>query len=147
MIVNLEVSKIIVLSRGINNGLKKLIFLGGQFKPSSIEGDSELWRKFQKKEINKNISEIINKIILNLIKFIIKKLCLPWNVLSRIISRHHNIEIRIIVIRFVKLIILNLKFIIIIFDIKKLNELIDIKIGHGLKFKIKYGWLIFIIIR
>jgi len=132
-----------VLSKGINNGLKKSIFLGGQFKPNSIEGDNELWRKFQKNEINKNISEIINKIILNLIKFIIKKLCLPWKVLSRIISRHHNIEIIIIVIRFVRLIILNLKFIIIIFDVKKLKELIDIKIGHGLKFKMKYGWLIF----
>jgi len=73
------------------------------------------------------------------------KLWFPWNVLSRIISRHHIIEIKIIIIKFNNLIKLNLKFIIIIFDIKKLNELIDIKIGHGLKFKIKYGWLIFII--
>ena len=68
--VNLEVNKIIVLSKGIKRGLKKLIFLGGQFKPNSIDGANELWRKFQKNEINKNISEIINKIILNLIKFI-----------------------------------------------------------------------------
>lgn len=71
MIVNLEVNKIIVFNNGISIGLKKLIFLGGQFNPNSIEGESELCKKFQKNEINRNISEIINKIILNLIKFII----------------------------------------------------------------------------
>jgi len=32
------------------------------------------------------------------------------------------------------------------FEIIKLNVFKAIKIGHGLKFKIKYGWLIFIII-
>lgn len=69
--MNLDVSKITVFNNGINKGLKKLMFLGGQFNPSSIEGDNELCKKFQKNEINKNISEIINKIILNLIKFII----------------------------------------------------------------------------
>jgi len=47
------------------------MFLGGQFKPNSIEGAKELCKKFQKNEINKNISEIINKIILSLIKFMI----------------------------------------------------------------------------
>lgn len=40
---------------------------------------------------------------------------------------------------------MNLKFKIIIFDSIKLNVFIDIKIGQGLRFKIKYGWLIFII--
>ena len=63
-----------MFSRGIKVGLKNLIFLGGQFNPNSIEGANELCRKFQKNEMNKNISEIINKIILSLIKFIIKKL-------------------------------------------------------------------------
>jgi hypothetical protein len=51
--------------------LKNIIFFGGQFNPSSIDGAKELCKKFQKKEINRNISEIINKIILNLIKFMI----------------------------------------------------------------------------
>jgi len=60
----------IVFSNGINSGLKKLIFLGGQFNPSSIDGAKELCKKFQKNEMNKNISEIINRIILSLIKFI-----------------------------------------------------------------------------
>lgn len=69
--MNLDVNKIIVFNIGINNGLKKIMFLGGQFNPNSIDGDNELCKKFQKNEINKNISEIINKIILNLIRFII----------------------------------------------------------------------------
>lgn len=51
--------------------MKNWIFLGGQFNPNSIDGASELCRKFQKNETNKNISETINKIILSLIKFII----------------------------------------------------------------------------
>lgn len=69
--MNLEVNKIIVFNNGISKGLKNLIFLGGQFNPNSIDGANELWRKFQKNEINRNISEIINIIILSLIKFMI----------------------------------------------------------------------------
>ena len=60
----------IVFSIGIKSGLKNWIFFGGQFRPNSIDGANELCKKFQKNETNKNISEIINKIILNLIKFI-----------------------------------------------------------------------------
>lgn len=71
MIVNLEVNRIMVFNKGISKGLKNKIFFGGQFKPNSIDGANELCKKFQKKEINKNISEIINIIILSLIKFII----------------------------------------------------------------------------
>lgn len=126
-----------MFNNGINVGLKNLIFFGGQFNPSSIEGASELCKKFQKNEINKNISEIINRIILNLIKFMIKKLWFPWNVLSRIISRHQVIEIiNMIIILRVK-ILFNIKFINIIFEIIKLKVLIDIKIGHGLRFRMK----------
>lgn len=72
--MNLDVNKIIVFNNGINKGLKNLIFFGGQFNPNSIDGAKELCKKFQKNEMNKNISEIINKIILNLIRFMIKKL-------------------------------------------------------------------------
>jgi len=32
----------IVFNNGINNGLKKLMFLGGQFNPNSIDGAREL---------------------------------------------------------------------------------------------------------
>lgn len=52
-------------------------------------------------------------------------------------SRHHNNEIKIIKIKFIIDIKLNLKFIIITLEIIKLKIFIDIKIGHGLKFKIK----------
>lgn len=135
--MNLDVNKIIVFNNGINRGLKNIIFFGGQFNPNSIDGARELCKKFQKNEINKNISEIINKIILNLIKFIIKKLWFPWKVLSRITSRHHNIEIKIINIKLINEIKLNLKLIIIIFEIIRLKVFNAIKIGHGLKFKIK----------
>lgn len=69
--VKLEVYKIIVFNKEINIGLKNLIFLWGQFNLNTIEGANELWRKFQKNEINKNISVIINKVILNLVIFMI----------------------------------------------------------------------------
>lgn len=49
------------------------------------------------------------------------------------------------IIKFIKENIFILKFIIIILEISRLNALNDIRIGQGLKFKIKYGWLIFII--
>lgn len=71
VIVKLDANRIIVFNNGINIGLKNKMFFGGQFNPNSIDGASELCKKFQKKEINKNISEIINKIILNLIRFMI----------------------------------------------------------------------------
>ena len=87
--------------------------------------------------MKRNISDKINKIILNLIRFIIWKLWLPWNVLSRIISRHHKVEIININIKLLIIIIFNLKLKIIILEIIKLNVFIAIKIGHGLKFKIK----------
>lgn len=48
--------------------------------------------------------------------------------------------------KFIIIKIFILKFIIIILEIIKLNELKDIKIGQGLKFNKKYGWLIFIIL-
>lgn len=53
------------------------------------------------------------------------------------ISRHHNIEIIIIIKRLINEIKLDLKFKIIIFEIIKLKVFSEIKIGHGLKFKIK----------
>lgn len=58
-----EDKRIAVFNKGIWKGLKLWIFIGGQRFPSSIEGDKLLWKKAQKKEIKKNTSEIINKII------------------------------------------------------------------------------------
>jgi hypothetical protein len=52
-----------VLSKGICKGLKALIPEGGQAKPSSTAGERLLWKKAQKKEIKKKISETIKRII------------------------------------------------------------------------------------
>ena len=48
-----------------------------------------MWKNLQKKEIKKKISEIINKIIpIFIFKNTLNEWS-PWNVLSRITSRHH----------------------------------------------------------
>lgn len=60
-----EEIKIVVLRRGISNGLNGKIFIGGHIDPISILGDNLLWKKAQKKEIKKKISETMNKIIPN----------------------------------------------------------------------------------
>ena len=61
------------------------------------------------------------------------------NVLSRMMSRHQVIAIMIINVKFHIKNKFILKFKIIILEIIKLNVLNDIKIGQGLKFRIKYG--------
>lgn len=48
---------------GISKGLNAKIFLGGHILPISILGDNLLWKKAQKKETKKKISDKINKII------------------------------------------------------------------------------------
>jgi hypothetical protein len=63
--------------------------MGGHIIPISILGDKLLWKKAQKKEIKKNTSEIINKIIPQRRPFETKIVCLPCIVPSRQISRHH----------------------------------------------------------
>lgn len=51
--------------RGISNGLKGKIFLGGQIPPISILGDKLLWKNAQKKETKKKTSDKINNNIPN----------------------------------------------------------------------------------
>lgn len=79
----------IVLRRGIWNGLKMLIPTGGQINPNSITGESLLWKNDQKKEIKKNTSDVIKRIIPNFKPIKTWEVCIPWNVPSREISRHH----------------------------------------------------------
>lgn len=81
--------KMIVLSKGIWNGLKGKIPLGGQIKPNSTAGARLLWKNAQKNEIKKNASEVINKIIPQRMLLETFNECSPWKVLSRVISRHH----------------------------------------------------------
>lgn len=58
-----EDTKIIVLSKGISNGLNGLMPIGGHNWPISVAGAKEEWKYAQKNEMKKKISEIINKII------------------------------------------------------------------------------------
>lgn len=70
-------------------GLKVTIPKGGQFMPKSITGDNLLWKNPQKKEIKNKTSEVINKIIPQRRPVTTDKVCNPWKVPSRVISRHH----------------------------------------------------------
>lgn len=84
-----EANKIAVFNKGIWNGLNEIIPKGGQIIPNSIVGESLLWKNLQKKEMKKKISEIINKIIPHRNPNVTIKVCNPWKVPSREISRHH----------------------------------------------------------
>lgn len=84
-----EDNKIIVFNKGILKGLNLSIPRGGQQRPNSIVEDKLEWKKAQKKEIKKKISDTINKIIPNFKPTRTFFVCSPWNVLSRATSRHH----------------------------------------------------------
>jgi mannose/fructose/N-acetylgalactosamine-specific phosphotransferase system component IID len=84
-----EDKRIIVLSSGIWKGLNGDTPIGGQSIPISKVGERLLWKKLQKKDKKKKISDTINKIIPHFIPVITLKVWRPWNVLSREISRHH----------------------------------------------------------
>jgi len=58
-----EDKRIVVLRRGMLNGLNGIIFVGGQICPNSILGAKLEWKKAQKNERKKKISDTINKII------------------------------------------------------------------------------------
>lgn len=92
-----EVNRINVFNRGICKGLNGIIPCGGHIMPSSIVGESLLWKKLQKNEIKKNTSEVINKIIPQRNLIVTGYVCNPWNVPSREMSRHHWYIINIIV--------------------------------------------------
>jgi hypothetical protein len=57
--------------------------------PNSIVGERLLWKKAQKKEIKKKISETINKIIPHRRPKVTTWVWRPWKVPSRVTSRHH----------------------------------------------------------
>jgi hypothetical protein len=58
-----SLNKTAVFNKGTENGFKGSTPLGGQTAPISTAGAKLLWKKAQKKEKNKQTSEIINKII------------------------------------------------------------------------------------
>ena len=60
-----------------------------------MDGEIELWKNVQGKEIKKKNSEIINIIILNFNIIFKQNVRFPKNVLSRIMSRNHKVLIKI----------------------------------------------------
>jgi hypothetical protein len=68
------------------------MFLGGQAIPSSMEGARLEWKKAQKKETKKRISEVINRIIPRRILASTSRGWWPWRVASREMSRHHWVD-------------------------------------------------------
>ena len=91
-----EDNKIVVFNNGIWNGLKGWIPRGGQYIPTSIVGDSLLWKNAQKKEKKNKTSDRINKIIPHRRPVTTTEVCNPWYVPSRVTSRHHWIIVRIV---------------------------------------------------
>ena len=91
-----EDNKIRVFRRGTSSGLKGIKPTGGHVAPSSEEGARLLWKKAQKKEKKKKISETINKIIPQRSPNSTIFEWSPWKVLSLEISFHHwNIILKI----------------------------------------------------
>jgi hypothetical protein len=67
-----------VFSSGICIGLNGWIPVGGQADPSSIVGDSLLWKNAQKNDAKNRTSEIMNKIIPHRSPLVTVLVCSPW---------------------------------------------------------------------
>lgn len=84
-----EANRIAVLSSGTSRGLSGVIPVGGHWLPSSGVGAKLEWKKAQKKPRKKNTSDVMKRIIPYRKPFWTVSVWWPWNVLSRMISRHH----------------------------------------------------------
>lgn len=84
-----DLSRIVVLSKGIWKGLKAKISLGGHDMPISCVGVRLLWKKAQKNLKKNRISETINKIMPHRNPYVTFFVWRPWNEPSRATSRHH----------------------------------------------------------
>jgi hypothetical protein len=90
-----EVSRTVVLRRGITRGLKGSTATGGQVAPSSGTGLRLEWKNAQKKEKKNITSEAINRIIPPRILPTTDGVWHPWLALSRDTSRHHCVVTKI----------------------------------------------------
>lgn len=77
MTVTPDASRIAVFSKGICIGLNGEIPIGGHIVPNSILGASLLWKKAQKNEIKKKISDTINRIIPHRNPILTVEVCIP----------------------------------------------------------------------
>ena len=73
-----ELNKIKVFNKGTCQGLKVWIPTGGQIPPISTVADKLLWKKAQKKDKKKKISEIINNPIPHRIPNSTIPVWIPW---------------------------------------------------------------------
>jgi hypothetical protein len=88
-----EANKIAVFSKGTCMGLNSWIPVGGQVDPSSIVGDSLVWKNAQKNDTKNKICETMNRIIPHRRPFVTIFVCNPWYVPPRVTSRHHWIMV------------------------------------------------------
>lgn len=84
-----DASSTAVFSRGTLNGLIGVTPIGGQQHPSSVAGAILLWKNAQKKAKKKHTSDKINSSIPYRSPLATYVVWAPWNVPSRITSRHH----------------------------------------------------------
>lgn len=128
-----EDSKITVLSKGIWYGLNGLIPVGGHIMPNSVSGERLAWKKAQKKLKKNKISLRMNRIIPHFMPVFTMIVWCPWNVASRVMSRHHWNMVRAVNNRPVSnrsMLLECINFTSPVVSIKALNDPVS---GHGLR--------------
>jgi len=92
-----DANRTAVFKSGTLNGFNGVIPVGGQQQPNSGVGDRLLWKNAQKNAKKNKTSDVINKIIPHRSPFVTYEVWWPWNVASRMTSRHHWIIVMIII--------------------------------------------------
>ena len=92
VILTPEDKRIMVLRSGTLKGLNTSIPVGGQILPNSMLGANLLWKKAQKKDKKNMTSDKINKIMPHRNPFSTIRVWSPWNLASRLTSRHHWLD-------------------------------------------------------
>ena len=93
-----EASRTAVLRRGTENGLIGVTPEGGHVDPSSMVGDSLLWKNAQKKAKKNSTSDVINRIIPHRSPIVTDFVWCPIILPSRETSRHHCIMVNRVII-------------------------------------------------
>lgn len=88
-----ELRRTAVFKRGTEKGFRTSIPWGGHMDPNSMAGTRLLWKKAQKKEKKKQISERMKRIIPIFKPRLTIKVWWPWKVASLITSRHQTKKI------------------------------------------------------
>ena len=69
--------------------------MGGHIDPSSIVGDSLVWKNAQENVTKNKTTETIDRIIPYRKPFVTIFVCSPWYVSSRVTSRHQSIIVHV----------------------------------------------------